>query len=348
MPHMHIAGPWLLLACLTVLPSCSTYKAIEPSSHPLQRQRVQARRAMGPLDVNVPNPVTPYMQQYLEFYDLVFDAIDYQHTFGTFTCKGYTLAAHIFQPRCPRGTVFAVHGYMDHTGILRHLIRYCLSHDYTVVTFDLPGHGLSSGDPVSISSFSEYADILDGLVDLCTPMVTRPFHLVGHCIGSAIALEYLSGVSSSPFAKVALITPFVRSPYWYPVKLGFYFGRLTHFKTVGRRYSQVSSDPVFLEFYRNDPLQFNRLPIAWITAMYQWEKHIQTLPLLQAHTLVIQGTVDGVVDGAYNIPFLRRKISDLQVDWIQGGRHQLLNESEPMRTAVLKLIVDFLNDDENR
>ena len=35
--------------------------------------------------------------------------------------------------------------FFDHSGILKNLIKLCLDLDYTVVCFDLPGHGLSSG-----------------------------------------------------------------------------------------------------------------------------------------------------------------------------------------------------------
>ncbi|MED5413144.1 MAG: alpha/beta fold hydrolase, partial [Pseudomonadota bacterium] len=59
-----------------------------------------------------------------------------------------------------KGTVFIIHGYFDHTGLYGHLIKHCLQKGLTVISFDLPGHGLSSGDPASIDSFNQYSDAL--------------------------------------------------------------------------------------------------------------------------------------------------------------------------------------------
>jgi len=324
--------------------SCSIYQPIEPSPHPLQQNRACAREHMLPLDVTAPSPTTTYMQEYLAFYNLVFEGIDYEYFYGTFESGGRTLVAHVFRPRSPRGTVFAVHGYMDHIGMLRHLVHHCLTSGYTVATFDLPGHGLSSGSPASIDSFSDYRAVLADFIALCLPKVTAPCHLVSHSTGSAISLEYLSCTPSCPFETIVFVAPLIRHVHWHPVKLAFSVGRVTGFKTVARQYGRVSSDVEFLAFQKSDPLQFDRVPAEWIGAMYAWESRIRRLPVLPLSVLVIQGTDDTVVDGPYNVAFLQKKIEDITIRWIDGGAHELFNESESLRAEVLNTISGYLEN----
>jgi len=57
---------------------------------------------------------------------------------GSFTC-----AAHVFKQEDARGTVFLVHGYYDHTGILKNLITASRpfpieSERASIVKFNLP------------------------------------------------------------------------------------------------------------------------------------------------------------------------------------------------------------------
>ena len=84
---------------------------------------------------------------YRVFYQL--DTIDRngktQHRIGTITSSEYRLVAQYWLPEKAHATVLIVHGYYDHIGLYRHVIRFFLEQGYAVLGFDLPGHGLSSG-----------------------------------------------------------------------------------------------------------------------------------------------------------------------------------------------------------
>ncbi len=81
---------------------------------------------------------------YFNAYDLLCD--NCEHLFGTFTSGDHTLAGHIFIPAEPRATVLLMHGYFDHTGTLSQTIHHLIARGYQVAAYDMPGHGLSSGD----------------------------------------------------------------------------------------------------------------------------------------------------------------------------------------------------------
>ena len=101
------------------------------------------RSEIPPLDLSTKPVVSPDALAYFRSYDIDFPGR--AHFFGRFPSGDFAVAAHVFLPPSPRGTVFLLHGYFDHTGILKNLIRHCLEREWTVACFDLPGHGLSSG-----------------------------------------------------------------------------------------------------------------------------------------------------------------------------------------------------------
>ncbi|MCX7787732.1 MAG: alpha/beta hydrolase, partial [Spirochaetes bacterium] len=57
-----------------------------------------------------------------------------------------------------RGTVFLVHGYLDHSGSWSPVIKKILSERFVVVALDLPGHGVSGGIRGDIEDFSQYGE----------------------------------------------------------------------------------------------------------------------------------------------------------------------------------------------
>jgi pimeloyl-ACP methyl ester carboxylesterase len=87
-----------------------------------------------------------------------------------------------FDPSLP--TVVLLHGAgFDHTSWALHS-RWFAHHDYGVLAPDLPGHGRSSGAP--LSTIAEMAGWTAALLDASGAAKAR---LVGHSMGSLIALE---------------------------------------------------------------------------------------------------------------------------------------------------------------
>jgi pimeloyl-ACP methyl ester carboxylesterase len=62
-----------------------------------------------------------------------------------------------------------------------------LSENYTVIAWDAPGYGKSSDPKEELTEFSQFADILKGFIEALN---FKSVILLGHSMGSAIALDF--------------------------------------------------------------------------------------------------------------------------------------------------------------
>jgi lysophospholipase len=296
------------------------------------------KKSLAPLSFSQKQYPQPVMD-YFRFYGL--DHPSVPHFFGTFRSGPYTLAGHVYKPDSSRGTVFLVHGFFDHTGILKNLITLCIREKYCVASFDLPGHGLSSGAPAAIDSFGEYRAALEDFLSLCAPHVPRPYAAIGHSTGCAVILTHLFYGAQSPFSRSVLLAPLVHSEFWTLSKAGR--ALIPFVSSTPRWMRNASHDAAFLEWFDRDPLQVKLFPVKWAGALYRWEAAIDSVAPRKFPVSVIQGSGDDCVDWRYNIPFLKKKIPGCYVHMVEGARHQLLNETEPWKTECLDIIRDILS-----
>ncbi|MBU1163462.1 MAG: alpha/beta hydrolase [Proteobacteria bacterium] len=279
---------------------------------------------------------------YFNYYGINFN--DIRHFFGSFNAGDNVIAAHIYFPADPKGTIFLMHGYYDHAGILKNVIRFCLKQGFAVAVYDLPGHGLSTGERFSINDFSEYVDVLNFFVDLYGDHLPEPFHLISHSTGAAIAYEYLNTSHTIIFDKVIFLAPLVHHSQWKISRAGYYLAKL-FVEKLPRRKRINSSDPSFIEFVKNDPLQSQMiLPIKFLDALYAWDKRIRKYKTVLKPVMIIQGSNDVIVDWKYNVNFLGKKIETVHLRMIKNANHQLVNENPLVKSELFKFIEQYLED----
>ncbi|MEN8257544.1 MAG: alpha/beta hydrolase [Thermodesulfobacteriota bacterium] len=337
-----LLGAGLLFIAVTSS-SCQGARSAEPGDREgisLDIDRIRAE--MIPLNPGA-DSYTPSaaIAHYFSSYGL--DPAGCLHLFGTFAVQDRTIAGHIFMPPQAKGTIFLLHGYYDHSGILSRLVAFCLEQGLGVVLFDLPGHGLSSGPRFAINDFSDYAAVLTAFADLCGEHLPRPFHLVAHSLGCAVAYEYLHGASQSPFNKVIFLAPLVHFRPWQSTRLIYLLTR-PFTKTLPRKQRRNSSDPEFLNFVKNDPLQQRMVvPMSFLRALYRWERSIHDYDVLSQPLLIIQGTEDVIVDWRYNLSFLDGKFTEIHTKLIGGANHQLANEKPAFRAELFRHLKSSLD-----
>ena len=103
-------------------------------------------------------------------------------------------------------SVMFIHGAsLDHT-VWTLPARYFVRHGYNVLSVDLPGHGLSEGKPLPSIN-----DCADWLVEVLDALNIEQTALVGHSMGSLIALQ-CAGNHADRIRSLALVGTAVPMP----------------------------------------------------------------------------------------------------------------------------------------
>lgn len=315
-------------------------------SSALNWDKESIQRQWQPIDFDAPVSLSPIEKEYCRFYGLDFDnEFDhFVHAFGYHEVSDFRLATHYYRPRSglSRGTLVLLHGYFDHAGLFTHLIHFCLERDLSVVIYDLPGHGLSTGEPAGIEGFHRYVEILDHYIVWCQRNFDDPLYLLGQSTGGAIAMAYLveQGYTpgDSPFKNVFLLAPLVRPAQWK--KLVFLYNASKHWvKSVRRKFMDCSHDEVFIDFVqKKDPLQYRRVPLTWVTSLIDWSNEFVTVEPSSLSPIVIQGGGDTTIDWSYNLSVIDQKFNQPQVHFLPQARHHLVNESTAIRDRVFGIL----------
>jgi len=296
--------------------------------------------------LDVPACRQDFLNEYLHFYSIEFpENICRLHCTGTLEAVNYTIVAQYWVPAIavPKGTIFILHGYYDHVGLLKHALQFLLEAGYVAVAYDQPGHGLSSGEQASIRDFSEYADVLQSCLKRCEKNFPKPWYGMGQSTGGAVLLHALMVEKMAhPFAAVILLAPLIKPVGW---NTGVWSYRLLKhvIKKIPRHFSSNSNDETFVQFCRDkDPLQSKHLSVQWVGAMKEWLDAFHTLPPINIRGLLIQGEADQTVDWRYNLAIIKERVKGLEYELVPQARHHLLNERSDLREQVFTRIHQFL------
>ncbi|MBM7587135.1 alpha-beta hydrolase superfamily lysophospholipase [Bacillus pakistanensis] len=296
-----------------------------------------------PVSFHTPVKKTSDIEAYLDYYGFNLEGIDFH--FGKVDIDGTKIMVQIFSPKERKGTVFLLHGYLDHVGSLKNMIQSLIKHHYCVISYDLQGHGLSGGEAASVNDFSKYVLVLEKLMQRARDEMSSPFYIIGHSTGGAIAINYVLKHHDHHFNKMVLVAPLIRSSYWHLTKVGLFLTKPVPFiDDIGRNFRQNSSSKNYLSFTKNDPLQPKAIPLRWVEALIKWNKEIQSYSPTNTTTCMIQGDKDKTVDWEYNLAFIQDKFPCLKVVPIKNGRHALFNEGKNIREEVFTKIHQFLKE----
>ncbi len=282
-------------------------------------------------------------QVYIDYYGLDLEGLD--HHIFKFDCSGFEIVGQIFEPEQPsKDIVIAVHGYMNHVAQMKKLIVELTDQGFAVGVFDLPGHGLSSGQRGGIDSFDTYSKVLAKYINIIDERFTGKKHLIGFSTGGSAVIDYiLCNGGGNKVDKVLLAAPLVHSYGWKASRFGY---DLTSWilERIPNMYFKNSEDVEYIEFVRSDPLIVKEVPFGWLEKLYQWNEKIEDCPKSDKHIKMLQGTQDRTVDGEYNIMFLQKKFDNIDVVMIEGAMHELLNEQVKLRTEVFNEITRYFEN----
>jgi len=301
------------------------------------------KRGIKPLDLLTPPHVTTQELEYFQHYEINFEEKidDVEHYFGSIKSDQFEISTHFFSNKQADKTCFILHGYYDHSGLFGRLLEYCLKRNFSVVIFDLPGHGLSTGAAATIEDFSIYQKVLSDIVDFFSDKTPLPWNAIAQSTGGAILSEFMLSNTVTKFRQSVMLAPLIYPVKWRASKLSH--NLLKKFiKKIPRNFSDNSGDENFLRFLEHDdPLQARDLPLQWVGALARWIDLFIALPSNDSDggvlnkvdkdeanraPLIIQGQCDGTVDWKKNLPIYQQKFPNLETCLIPSGKHQLANE----------------------
>lgn len=304
----------------------------------------QLRQQLGPFSAEgEPSQLSGLSKDYFDFYKLPLPETQWCVSLGTLNINQQSIFCASWRPNKAKAkaTALLVHGYMDHLGLYKHLITFLLSQNIAVVCFDLPGHGLSAGEPGHIDDFAEYTDVLETLIETCQQYFPAPLHALGQSMGGAILLKHLinhSRTSDYPFHTVNLFAPLLHPKAWATSRLFLPFIKMFK-QSIQRVFRYSSHDQAFLDFLRyKDPLQPRTIPITWLGAMDQWAKEFKSSDANAFPVNLIQGSADKTLDWQHNTKVFKNKLANLQVTMIDRANHHMVNEIESLRREIFDAI----------
>lgn len=283
------------------------------------------------------------VQNYYNFYKLPQDST-LKIKAGFKRISNYQIFLQIFTSGLSKEITLLIHGFYDHSSVNSKLINYLTSLKQDVIVLDLPGHGLSSGEPLEIDDFSDYSNIISSIINSDLIKSYEKINIISHSLGSAVTIDFLSKeiYDKNKIEKVILIAPLVRSKMWYFSKFGYY---LTYPFTnhIPRFYRDSSSDPEFNNFREEeDFLQFSKTPLNWFSSLKEWEEKINKIRISKRKILILQGEMDGTVDWKHNTGFIREKFPKSKIIFFPRADHHLQNEKKTIRDKVFMEIKKYL------
>jgi alpha-beta hydrolase superfamily lysophospholipase len=239
----------------------------------------------------------------------------------------------------PKAIILVIHGLAEHCGRYMNIVNYFTPHGYAVYGLDHLGHGKSEGDRVFVDRFEDFIATIKTFFDMIqTRQPGVPVFLLGHSMGSLIGAVYLLK-HQDELAGAIISGTMVKVPDHVTaatVTMGKVFSALLpKFGIVGIDAAHISSDPVVVDAYVNDPLVYHGKTTARLAA--EMLKEMQSFPAnavkITLPITIVQGGEDKLVN-VEDSQILYDSVSspDKTLKIYEGYDHEVFNE--PGRDAV--------------
>jgi alpha-beta hydrolase superfamily lysophospholipase len=261
---------------------------------------------------------------------------------------GLKLFAQSWRPEgTPQAVLAIVHGFGEHSSRYMNVVQHFVPRGYAVHGFDLRGHGRSPGQRGHINSWAEYRDDVKAFLGhVAKQEPGRPVFLLGHSLGSIIAMDYvlhhpqglngliLSGLAIDPVgAATPLLVAIARlmSRIWPTLSIAVKLD-----KTALSRLPEVVSE------YIADPLVHGLGSARWGT------ESLNTIDWCKAHAselqlplLVVHGEADRINTAAgARLVFEAARSQDKRLVLVPGGHHEPHNDLG--REQTLQALEEYL------
>jgi alpha-beta hydrolase superfamily lysophospholipase len=247
-----------------------------------------------------------------------------------------------------KGVVCLVHGLGEHSGRYADWASLFNHAGYSVVSYDLRGHGKSGGKRGHVKSFDDYLQDTDLLFEEARErFLGVPSFLYGHSLGGLIVIYYilrqkptLAGVIISALSNKTSLQE-QKAKVLLSKVLGSIVPKLTI--QTGLIPATISRDPEVVRRYINDPLVHHEVSVGWgksaLEAIPWMEQHANewTLPVLFMHG---EKDILGYAEGSRE--FSSKIKGDCTLKIWPGLFHEVHNE--PEKDQVFEYVRHWLDE----
>lgn len=260
---------------------------------------------------------------------------------------GTLLSTYRWSVRGARAGVLLVHGFGDHVGRYRDLVRVLGARGYSVFAYDQRGHGASEGPRGHAERFELFLADLDRAWSHLPSPPAGPLFLYGHSFGGLVVMRWLQTRPRRP-AGVVLSAPWLRTamkvPRWKlaAARVLLRLGPSVRIPSGANDPEHLTRDEARMEASRSDPLLHHVIsPRFHAEALAaQREASTEALPRGVPVLLVLPGS-DPLVDAGATLRWARELGGGVEIRTREGGRHELHNDVD--RERALTDIADWLD-----
>jgi alpha-beta hydrolase superfamily lysophospholipase len=264
------------------------------------------------------------------------------------TFDGLSLFGQSWQPEDqPRAVVCLVHGLGEHSGHYAHVANSLIQAGYTLISFDLRGHGKSEGPRGHTPSYEALIWDISSLLEVVNKQFPQlPSFLYGHSLGGNLVLNYVLR-RQSHFKGVIVTDPWLRLAF-EPPRFKIILAQITNYiwpsfsQKSGLNTETISRDPEVVYAYENDPLAHDHVSARMFIGSYQagqWAlEHASefSIPLLLMH-----GGDDKIISVKASGEFADQISENCTFKIWDGLYHDIHNE--PEKEEVFKFLIDWLD-----
>lgn len=261
--------------------------------------------------------------------------------------NGLELFVHTFpSEENPKGIVCLVHGHGEHIERYEHLAKRLNDANYSMIGFDLRGHGQSDGRRGHTPSYNAMMEDIDlFLAEVDEHYAGLPRFLYGHSMGGNLVLNYamrrnpdLKGViATGPWLKLAFEPPAIQ------VGLAKLMQKLfpAFTQSSGLATDALSRDPEVVRAYEEDPYVHDKLSARLFTEIHSaglWAlAHAAEFPL---PLLLMHGGADRITSAEASKEFAEKAEGKTLLKIWEGFYHEIHNE--PEKEDVFKTLIDWM------
>jgi len=252
--------------------------------------------------------------------------------------------------------LFVTHGIGEHSGRYDFIFKH-FSHLYNIFTYDLRGHGKSSGKRGYVEDFSIFHnDLKELLLYLKEKHALQKLDIFGHSMGALITAGFLQKYKTFfkdlGGEKVFLSSPPVRAAD--PLATALYLlpsaglKSLVHIALPIAMSSKIpleflSHDPEVGKSYESDELVLKRYYLRLLLALLSSSKDVFARPLGLDNVTITIGGEDKIVNVKAIQKYINQVDSQVSFRLFEQGRHELHFEIDEIQSKYLSFLKETLS-----